>query len=152
MPIILAVALDRAQIDAVSRLIQLTSRDRRLLLWTALLIIGTRLALSVLPFRVVLKALRALSRSTLSVRVLAATSIERALWAVEVCTNRLGLARTCLIRAMVAHTLLLSTRNAATLRIGVAKDRGGKLQAHAWVESNGRVVIGRASEVFVPLR
>jgi hypothetical protein len=30
----------------------------------------------------------------------------------------------------------------AHLRIGVAKDEGGRLKAHAWVECEGNIVIG----------
>ena len=36
----------------------------------------------------------------------------------------------------------------ALLQIGVAKNEAGALQAHAWLESQGRIVIGNSREVF----
>jgi hypothetical protein len=35
----------------------------------------------------------------------------------------------------------------ACLRIGVAKTKAGNLQAHAWVESEGKIVIGRITNL-----
>jgi hypothetical protein len=131
----------------------LAPRDRRLVLWTSCLLLGIRFALSFLSFRVVLTALRSLSRSSLFARAAAPSSLDRALWAVETCTNRLPTTQTCLIRALAAQALLISAHSEASFRIGVAKDLDGKLQAHAWVESNGRIVIGASEgETFVPLR
>jgi hypothetical protein len=130
----------------------LAPRDRRLVLWTALLLIGIRCALPFLSFRRVLTVLRSLSRSSLFART-AAPSVDRAVWAVEVCTNRIPATRTCLIRALAAQVLLIAAHEEARFRIGVARDLDGALQAHAWVESNGRIVIGAPTgETFVPLR
>jgi len=139
-------------LSLVRSFIALAPRDRRLVSWTAVLLLGIRLALSFLSFGVVLNGLRRVSRASFFAHAAAPASIERALWAVEVCSNRLPPARTCLIRALAAQTLLVSAQNAARFRIGVAKDRDGTLQAHAWVESNGRVVIGASADVFVPLQ
>jgi hypothetical protein len=43
--------------------------------------------------------------------------------------------------------------NPRSLRIGVAKGEAGKLEAHAWVESQGRIVIGGLRDLpyFTPL-
>jgi hypothetical protein len=38
--------------------------------------------------------------------------------------------------------LLKHVGHEAELRIGVAKNERGGLQAHAWVESNGEIVVG----------
>jgi hypothetical protein len=39
------------------------------------------------------------------------------------------------------------------LRIGVAKGETGKLEAHAWIESQGKIVIGYLKDLsrFTPL-
>ena len=49
---------------------------------------------------------------------------------------------TCLTQA-IATLILLNLKNyPATLRIGVARNNEGRFEAHAWVESEGNVVIG----------
>ena len=49
---------------------------------------------------------------------------------------------TCLTQALAGEILLRRAGYPADLRIGVATDRSGTLEAHAWIESEGRVVIG----------
>ena len=49
---------------------------------------------------------------------------------------------TCLVRALAAETLLRRYGHHACLRIGVSKGSSQALLAHAWVESDGQVVIG----------
>lgn len=40
----------------------------------------------------------------------------------------------------------------ACLRIGVSRGEGGRLQAHAWVESQGKIVVGSgARSHYTPL-
>ena len=50
--------------------------------------------------------------------------------------------RPCLPQALVVQFLLQRKGYPTTLHIGVAKDPGGGLMAHAWVEDAGRVLIG----------
>lgn len=47
---------------------------------------------------------------------------------------------TCLVRALAGRRLLAAHGHRAHLRIGVAKST--ELQAHAWLEYEGRVLIG----------
>ena len=60
--------------------------------------------------------------------------------------------RRCLVEALVTEALLAAHRVPATLRLGVAR-RQGTLEAHAWLECGGRIVIGRVPDLdrFVPL-
>ena len=48
---------------------------------------------------------------------------------------------TCLIEAMALQDLLARRGWSAQLRIGV-RNHGESLEAHAWLESGGRVLIG----------
>lgn len=48
---------------------------------------------------------------------------------------------TCLVQALVADALLKRYGHSATLRIGVLKSEG-RLNAHAWLECPGGVLIG----------
>jgi len=49
---------------------------------------------------------------------------------------------TCLPRALATQVLLGRHGHGAELHIGVNRDSQGRFQAHAWVETGGRVVIG----------
>jgi hypothetical protein len=49
---------------------------------------------------------------------------------------------TCLTQALALHIMLRRSRLQSRIRIGVAKEKGGCFEAHAWVESQGRVLIG----------
>ena len=69
----------------------------------------------------------------------------RAAWAAHAVGRRLLPERPCLTQALVLQYLLLRRGDdAAELHIGVTKAEDGSLQAHAWVERNGRVLIGGA--------
>jgi hypothetical protein len=48
----------------------------------------------------------------------------------------------CLPQALVGHRLLRQKGFNVQLRIGVVKNPGGRLAAHAWLEVQGRVVLG----------
>lgn len=56
----------------------------------------------------------------------------------------------CLPRALTAQMLLARRGYDSTVRIGVRKP-GDELDAHAWLEIDGRVLIGESEEVYSPL-
>lgn len=67
-----------------------------------------------------------------------AAQISRAVGAM----SRLVPKSTCLVQALAAQWLLRRENQASHLHIGVIKDPNGALLAHAWVESDGAVVVG----------
>lgn len=68
---------------------------------------------------------------------------RRAAWAANAVGHRLLPNRPCLTQALVLQYLLLRRGDdRAELHIGVAKGESGELLAHAWIERNGRVLIG----------
>jgi hypothetical protein len=78
--------------------------------------------------------------------------VERIAWAVSV-TRRYVPAATCLTQALVTKFLLDRYGHHAIMRIGVRRSDSGLFQAHAWVESNGKVVIGGSESLkhYIPL-
>lgn len=66
---------------------------------------------------------------------------QRVVAAVEAVGRRLLGSKPCLTQALVARRMLRQKGIDAILRIGVTKD-GHELLAHAWLEREGRVVIG----------
>lgn len=79
-------------------------------------------------------------------------SLDSIAWAVTVASHYVP-AATCLTQALAARVLLAGRGHSARLCIGVARSESGRLQAHAWVECAGRVVIGGAEAPvrFTPL-
>jgi len=76
---------------------------------------------------------------------------ERIAWCISVASRYIPGA-TCLTQALTAQIFLVRRGYDSVLRIGVARDRNGNFMAHAWVEHEGRVVIGEVGcEEFTPL-
>jgi Transglutaminase-like superfamily len=97
-------------------------------------VVGYRVALDVLPFRWVHRFAARSGRSAGPVRV------DDYAWAVQAAARRIPRA-SCLTQALALQSLLARAGESSRLRLGVAKD-DGKFEAHAWLESGGRVVIG----------
>ena len=62
------------------------------------------------------------------------------MWAVQVASRYVPRA-TCLTQALTAQALLGFGGIPTSVRIGVAKEAGG-FEAHAWVESGGKILMG----------
>jgi hypothetical protein len=80
------------------------------------------------------------------------TIVEPVTWAITVAARYVP-ANTCLTRALAASRLLARRGVGSRLQIGVARI-DGEFQAHAWVECNGDVIVGKTKDLgrFVPLR
>ncbi len=129
------------------KLRDLAPADRRLLCQSALLLLLVRAALRVLPFGALRQALARHGRPPA-----VPAPPERIAWSVDTAAAALPGGCGCLPRALVAHALLRRAGHPAEIRLGVARDGDRKLRAHAWVESNGGVLVGAAGlEPFTPL-
>jgi hypothetical protein len=133
----------------VRRFLALPRARRLLLLRTAALLLTVRLALWILPFRTVR---RLLLRHGAGRPKAPPASVADIVWSVRV-ARRVVPRATCLPQALTAKTLLARSGHAADLRIGVARDRSGDLEAHAWVETGGTVIVGYLYDLarFAPL-
>jgi hypothetical protein len=120
--------------------------EKRLLIRANRLLWVCRLGLWLLPFKVLRRQLAKAERRTLSDVQAATVEIDKIIWAVAV-ASRYVPAATCLTQALAAQVLLKQHCAPALLRIGVMKSQQGALQAHAWVESHGRVVIGKLPDL-----
>lgn len=135
------------------KLWRLSAADRRLLIEATLLLGMVAPGLRLLPFetvrRLMARAAQTLARSQKSDD----DAAKRAVWAVMAASRYVPRAGVCLTQALAAQTMLARRGHPALLRIGVVKDEERRLQAHAWLESGGEVVIGGAAnlERFVPL-
>lgn len=67
---------------------------------------------------------------------------ERVAWAVSVVSARIPYADNCLARAVATLSILRRRGMPGELRIGVAREEGREFEAHAWVEYEGKSLIG----------
>lgn len=124
------------------KFLRLSATERRLLVKAALLLWAVKLGLVLLPFRVLRRFLEGLTELPIELRDADRCSTERVIWAVEMAGRLTPPARTCLTQALAAQVLLLRRGRPARLHIGAVKGEEDKFLAHAWVESEGKVVIG----------
>jgi len=121
--------------------LRLPPADRRLLVTAALLQATIRIGLSWLPYRKLRALLDRLARVRPRHPDAPLASPERVAWAVA----RAGRAvpgATCLTQALAAKVLLERRGHAARVRVGIGRAEGAPLLAHAWVECEGRIMLG----------
>ena len=138
-----SVAVPRGCVKLPMRLLHkflhLSSAKRRLLLAAGLVVPSVRILLWVLPFRHVVRLAGA--KAALKGCATAAPRSEDIAWAVTTASAYVPRA-TCLTQALAARWLFARLGWPALLRLGVAKGEDKGLKAHAWLESEGRVVVG----------
>jgi Transglutaminase-like superfamily len=127
-------------------LLRMTQSDRQLLTFTVLLLISIRLGLWLLPFQTLLRKLNQVSYKAAQFPSQPPLSIASILWSVNVISRYFAPGSKCLARALTMKVLLDWQGQPNDLRIGVAKG-DGKLEAHAWVEVQGQIVIGYLSDL-----
>lgn len=121
----------------LGRRLALSPGEWRLLARAFSLTLLVRGSLWVVPFRVLRRLLLPRRSPTPPT-----APLDRIVWAVAASARRVPDA-TCLTQALVAETLLRRAGHDATLHLGVARPaQGAGLEAHAWVESGGAVVVG----------
>jgi hypothetical protein len=128
----------------------LCADDRFLALEAAMLLVLLRIGLWTLSFATTRRVLnRYSSRNQAPVGPQVHQTVSRIAWAVSAVARRLPFRTTCLVEALAAEAMLRRRGFAPTLRIGVREPGFGQtpLDAHAWVECAGSVVIGRLANL-----
>jgi hypothetical protein len=130
------------------RFLTLAADERRLLVKASFLLAMIRLGLGLVPFttlrRMAVGRTRSGGRSANGDRLRA----DQIVWAVTVISDRVPGWTTCLSRALTVHAMLARSGHPSRLHVGVVRGRHRELEGHAWVEREGRILIGgSASEV-----
>jgi hypothetical protein len=118
-----------------------------LLIISALLLAAIRLGLWLLPFQTLRRFLARITYLLAQPPKTAHTSIHNIAWAMAVVTRYVPVVGTCLTQALATQILLGWRGHPTHLRIGVAYSETGQLQAHAWIEGDGKVVVGDLSDL-----
>jgi hypothetical protein len=129
----------------------LSRPERRRVMKSLVLVALVRLGLWLMPFRTIQRVCAYLGRPSRSRRGSAAGTRE-IVWAVRLASRYVPRA-TCLVQALAAQILLGRHGQAGQVHIGVALDAERGFRAHAWVESEGEVLIGGSEELdgYAPL-
>jgi hypothetical protein len=128
-------------VNRARKLLRLSRGARRLLFQAALVVLAIRSGLWLLPFRRVRAILARMDTAPPLLRPRNGTSTDEIARAVR-SASRFVPHASCLTQALAAQALLRWSGISSRLHIGVAKDDAGRLEAHAWVESKGSIVIG----------
>ncbi|MFL5613866.1 MAG: lasso peptide biosynthesis B2 protein [Gemmatimonadaceae bacterium] len=123
------------------RILRLTRQESALLLLAGSLVLTVRLALWLLPSRVIIRRISRLVMPNDLDGGKRTVSIGTIVWAVEAASRRIPRA-TCLTQAVAAQLLLRCFGFGAQFCIGVAKQPDGGFRAHAWLERHGRPILG----------
>jgi hypothetical protein len=115
---------------------------------TLLLVWVIRVGLWTLPFPVMRKLVAKAARppvqangQALDSHSSSRLSVMQLKWSVQAASRCVPQA-TCLTQALSLQILMVRRGHDADVHIGVAKDEAGKFEAHAWVESEGQILIG----------
>ena len=134
------------------RFLRLSAAERRLLIRAVVLLQVISVGMRLLPFRTLRRLLLLAQRARAGSGRVDRVPVEGIAGAVEAASRHMPGEKTCLTQALAAQTLLVRQGYPALLHIGAAKGEEGQLQAHAWVESEGRIVIGGHNlERYAPL-
>lgn len=118
------------------RFIRLGAGDRALAIEALTLLLAVRIGLRILPFAAMQRKLARRSMPGEKDE----QPVDRVAWAVKAVARRVP-GTTCLVEALVVDSMLRRHGHTPTFRIGVREGRSS-LEAHAWVECDGTVVIG----------
>ena len=142
----------------ILRFIQIAPQERNLFLKTYVLLTFVRLGLVWRSFN----RLRSLLERISSPHPAAVATIDppsqrqlvdRVQWAINACCKFMPGSVKCLARALTMKTLLDQYGCHSKLMIGVDKNSLDQLEAHAWIEYEGHVVMGQLNDLsrFKPL-
>ena len=126
-------------IAKLQKFFHLPRDDRRLFLKAGFLQVLMRFGLWLLSFR---RLMRLVDRLGCPLNMLPTDPLlpEKIAWAVNAACPYVPRG-TCLSQALAARIMLKRIGSRADLRIGVAKNEYGQVQAHAWIVGSGGVVI-----------
>lgn len=125
---------------------RLPESEQHLLMAALTLGASIRIALWFLPFRVVRTMIFEWSDASAVPYQTNRATVETIARSVATASRFIPSA-TCLVQALVTKVLLDRRGVSNDLRIGVAKEASGRLEAHAWIEYQGEIVLGAVEDL-----
>jgi hypothetical protein len=126
------------------RFLTLARSERRLLVHAALLLLVIHLTKGRVPFRTMRRLLvrRPHPRKGPASVGPRPINVDEIVWAVKTVSRGAERWTSCLSQAVAVQALLAGQGHASRLHVGVLRGDHGEVEGHAWVELDGRVVIG----------
>lgn len=125
------------------RFLTLTPIERGLLVKASFLLVLIRLSLGLVPFPTLCRLLIGRPRSGRAAANDDRGLTDQIIWAVTAASRRAPRwMTTCLSRALTVQAMLAHRGYPSRLHVGVTRDPQGKLEGHAWLERQGRILIG----------
>jgi hypothetical protein len=115
--------------------------DWKLFLQAYVLVLSVRTALWILPFAKLYKWTIRFREGRIGDKPLPPAAVYKIVWAVSAAARRVPRA-TCLTQALATQIMLGRRGHRTTLQLGIMKSEAGKMDAHAWLERDGKVLIG----------
>lgn len=116
--------------------------DQRLLIKALALLCFVRLGLWFMPLRTLREMVEKIARRRLSSTTPQDMLMVRKIAASVRRVSRYVPLASCLTQALAAQFLLARRGQVSNLLIGVTKTEEGEFKAHAWLEANGKIIIG----------
>lgn len=131
--------------------LRLSFDDYYFLCMTVALLSSLRLSLWLFSLSKVLNILKNTSQSQKPIT--RSITISKIVWAVNIATRYTPGSTKCLAKALTVQVLMSRYGYLPEFRIGVSKGETGEFKAHAWIEYQGRIVVGGLSNLsqFIPL-
>ena len=126
----------------ILKFLLLPYQKKKLLTQSLIAVSAVRLSLWVFPFKALNHWLCAFASVDSDDRKIEWNVIDNVATAVQACSRYVPYA-SCLTQALAARTLLGLRGQNSQLKIGVDRDEDGKFMAHAWVEIDGKIIIGK---------
>lgn len=117
-------------------------QKKKLLSQSMIAVIVIRLSLWLFPFKTLNHWLSAFAPVGSDDRKVEWNAVDSVATAVQWCSRYIPYA-SCLTQALAARTLLGLRGQNSQLKIGVDRDEDGKFMAHAWIEIDGKIIIGK---------
>lgn len=138
--------------ELLRKFFRLSWSEQFLLIRVSFLVGATRLGLWLFSLKTVQRVLVGASAKPTRRWMGRDAYCRRVIWAVYAVGRLLG-DKPCLPQALVTQWLLRRKGYPATLHIGVKKGAPDQLMAHAWVESEGEIIMGghASPQVYTPL-
>lgn len=125
----------------------LSWQQRRVLLYTFVIINTVRLLLWLFPLGMTRQQLKLFMSKWICRPQAKLVSVSFIVKAVEIAARYSPEKPMCLARALTTQVLLNRYRYSCSLRIGIHKNGDQKLEAHAWIEHHGQVIVGNLSNL-----
>jgi Transglutaminase-like superfamily len=130
----------------LSRVLSLSGSEMLFLARCLLVVAAVRLGLTLFSYNNVRRIVTRLDAS----RPASFGELRRVAWGVAAAA-RLVPRASCLTQALSGQYILARQGNASKIRIGIERDTGTQLKAHAWLVSGNHIVLGGSIDRFTHL-